>query len=113
MTMSEDAVITNIGDDYDPETGQYTAPVDGTYIFDLNLYKKDDNLGFVSCYIRKNGENVAKAFIPGRDEGGEENGSVMTVLQLMENDIVDVGDCSDVGRIDNYTSFGGYLLKTD
>ena len=112
MTMSEDAVITNIGDDFDPETGRYTAPVDGTYIFDLNLYKLGNSLPFVRCYLRKNGEKVAVAFIPD-NVLSEHEGSATTVLQLMENDVVDVGDCNDVGKIDSYTSFSGYLHRTD
>ena len=112
MTVPSRGVVTNIGQHYSPVTGEYTAPYPGIYVFVLNIYKESTASSSVYCYIRRNGHNVALANVPTSTSGYHE-GSAATVLHLSRGDKVYVGGCSSVDDLDDWTSFIGFLLKSD
>ena len=109
MTVSQEGVITNIGDDFNPATGQYTAPDNGTYVFVLNMIK-DFNTA-LQCSIRRNDQSVAIVYVPYSDD--YHMGSASAVLSLKQGDIVDVGNCTDIDAIISWTSFIGFKLEVD
>ena len=111
MTVPKEGVISNIGNNYNPTTGQYTAPYDGIYVFGLHIYKSEFATKTVVCSIRRNEQKVVAAYVPGVVELHE--GSTAVVVHLNKNDIVDVGDCNDIDELENFTAFFGYLLKAD
>ena len=111
MTVPQEGVITNLGDNYNPTTGQYMAPYDGTYVFGLHLYKDTSVTNPVFCSIRKNEEKVVVAYVA--EANGIHEGSTAVVIHLDKNDIVYVGGCSKVDALFGYTAFFGHLLKAD
>ena len=102
----------NLGNHYDTTTGQFIAQYAGMYVFILNLYK-GTRAGSVWCYIRKNGSNIALAYVPAESESGRYESSGSTVVHLDPGDKVDVGSCYNPGYIFYYTSFIGFLLHAD
>ncbi|KAK7507755.1 hypothetical protein BaRGS_00000720, partial [Batillaria attramentaria] len=52
-----DVIVTNIGDGYDSSTGQFTAPVSGTYVFLVNCMAADSL--FQELVIFLDGQRVA------------------------------------------------------
>ena len=70
----------------------------------VNLYKKSGADG-IGCYIRKNGNVVARAGVPAESEAGYYEGSGSTVLHLDPGDKVDVDACGNPRDIISYTSF--------
>ena len=114
ITVPTSGVKTNIGDDFNVTTGVYTAPIDGTYVFILNLYKKDTVNDRVYCYIRRNSEDVAIANVPDfNDFIHYHGGTGATVLSLKQGDTVYAGDCSEVDHLYYHTNFMGFLLAVE
>ena len=112
MTFPEEGVITNIGDDFDPVTGLYTAPVNGTYVFVFNMYKDFTITSFITCDILRNGQAVGNAFVPPTTDGYLE-ASAATVLYLKKDETVSLGRCQNIDGVYDLTSFMGFLLRAD
>ena len=115
MTVPTSGVWTNIGDDFNVTTGEYTAPIDGTYVFILNVYNKENLMHHTHCYIRRNNEYVAIAYAEYIDDTANDHhsGTAATVLSLKQGDIVYAGECSKVDDLYSFTSFMGFLLAVD
>ena len=82
-------------------------------MFVLNLYRKYASGSSVSCYIRKNGFDIAYANAPKYTEDNYNGGSGSAVVHLEPGDTVDVGYCVGTDNIYSYTSFMGFLLQAD
>ena len=102
----------NIGQHYDGTTGEYSAPYNGTYMFQLHMYKKDQ-AGMVSCRLRKNTGTIATAIVPSAANNGNYESSTSVIVHLEEGDKVYVGDCFNFSNMDNLTAFNGVLLDKD
>ena len=116
-TIRFDRVVTNIGGHYNTNTGKFTCPYPGLYVFSLHVVKvtRADN---AYCYIRQNNADKVIAFSdPSSDsDSGYDSGSVSVVLHLIRGDVVDLGHCTVVSKIypnERMTVFSGFLLKAD
>ena len=103
----------NIGQHYDGTTGEYSAPYNGTYMFQLHMYKKDQ-AGMVSCRLRKNTGTIATAIVPSETvKQGIYESSTSAIVLLKEGDKVYVGDCDNFENMNYLTAFNGVLLDKD
>ena len=111
IAWSSAAIKTNIGGNFDPATGLYTAPYDGTYAFHANIYKEVGVSDGVYCEIvLGDGTRLADVNVP--NTHGFHVGSGSTVIHLAQGDTVAV-DCQDFEKVDSYSSWMGYLVMAD
>ena len=106
-----------MGHELNVSDSQFVCDQPGLYVFSLILYKT----GFgnsVICRIRRNGTNVIQAYLNPNiqvDYGFYSSGNSV-LLRLAKDDVVDVGDCSDLrllNPLNHRTVFTGFLLKPD
>ena len=111
--MSFPSLITDIGNDFDLTTGMFTAPYNGTYVFILNMYKGYHTTTVeVACTILRNGAAWGSAILPsGLDTNSE--GCVASVMDLKKGDTVVLGNCINIGRLSDLTTYIGFVLKAD
>ena len=103
----------NIGQHYDNTTGKYNAPYNGTYMFQLHMYKKR-YADFFYCRIKKNSGLIATAIAPSETaNNGNYESSTSVIVHLEEGDKVYVGDCDNFSYMDFWTAFNGVLLDKD
>lgn len=77
-------VVTNNGNGYNPSTGTFTAPTDGTYVFFLTVTPHELNALYLD--IVQNGVSKVRSMSHGFSR--YQMGSNMAVLQLDEGDSV-------------------------
>ncbi|XP_059392305.1 cerebellin-2-like [Carassius carassius] len=103
-------VFTNIGDAYNPNTGLFTAPLKGAYMFQFCIVSFD-KVYPATASLRKNGSHVLNADI---DIGGRVLHSSNSVVLILE-----VGDVISLrlwpkrvleDNQGNHNTFSGYLL---
>ena len=107
--------VSNIGGDYNINTGQFICQHPGIYVFTLHLYK-EYNVNKAYCYIRKNGSGQVYVYInpDSNSDAGCYESSNTVILQLSHRDRVDLGGCTSGNTTMYYwTSFSGFLLKAD
>ena len=105
------AIKTNIGGNYDPATGLYTAPYDGTYSFHANIYKNQGAGDGVFCSIvRGDGTTLAFANVP--SILGFLVGTGSTIVHLDQGDTVVLG-CTNVNYVNGFSSWMGYPVMAD
>jgi len=105
-----DTTVLNIGSHYDVNTGIFTCPVLGVYVFHVTLYVSP--IKYVLGDIVKNGASVAWTIAIGTTVY-EGIGSAMVTLSLDKGDMVWVKlhDPSSGAYIKAYkTAFSGFLL---
>lgn len=110
-TLVFNGVLTNIGNAYSGQTGIFTVPIDGVYIFYAHILGSARNL---EMCIQKNGENIMYMYShgPANSYGGDSN---MAVLNLVKGDTVKVVKHGPWGTKPFYvhaawSSFSGFLL---
>ena len=104
---------TNIGQHYDNTTGKYSAPHNGTYVFQLHLYKLSI-AGLVACAIIQNGNQIAVAQVPSETvQIGAYESSTSAIVHLQEGDKVWAGNCANDNNVHPWTAFNGFLLYKD
>ncbi|XP_067248597.1 complement C1q-like protein 4 [Chanodichthys erythropterus] len=110
-TLTYKKVFTNIGNAYNPDTGIFTAPVKGVYVFTFNVYSHGGHSHPANAYLMKNEKRVLVAHA--EQEQGTLNSSRRVVLVLEVGDRVFVRLWSK-GRIDDndnhHNAFTGYIL---
>ena len=111
------SVITNIGQHYSTETGQFTCEYPGIYVFSLNILKAGGATR-ANCEIRQNQVNVARAHSNPdvASNGGWYSSSASAVIRLEYGDIVNVvcsSGLSSLYELSFYNSFAGFLIKAD
>ena len=111
-TISFHHEISNIGGHFNQTTGKYTCPYDGIYVFMLHMYKHYTE-PFAYCWIRVNGLRTLYADSDSQTRSGFDEATKSGPLQLIQDDSVDVGGCTDMKTISPLTSFTGFLLHAD
>ena len=103
--------VSNIGGDYNINTGQFICQHPGIYIFTLHLYK-EYGVDYAYCSIRKNGSNMIHIQSSPAYDNSYYEGSNTAILELTHGDRVDLGGCTSGNDTMYYwTSFSGYLLN--
>jgi hypothetical protein len=102
-------LVTNIGDAYKPSSGQFIAPVNGTYHFHTSFLS--GNGAEVWTYIDLNGQVQVRADARGTDSR-HGTGSQSVILELKTGDIVSVKIYQGNTILGlEYSSFSGFLLN--
>ena len=103
--------VSNIGGDYNINTGHFICQHPGIYVFTLHLYK-EYGASYAKCYIRKNGSNNIRIRSDRANDNGYYESSNTVILELTYGDIVNLGGCTSGNDTMYYwTSFSGYLLN--
>lgn len=101
-------IVTNYGNGYNPRTGKFTAPTDGTYVFFVHVNAFGSNFIYLDIVI--NGSSKVRTLA--HNSAKFRTGTNMAVLQLV------IGDSVWVGRYDGQsyythsapiTTFSGFL----
>lgn len=108
-TLIFDAVITNHGQAYSPTTGEFTAPVDGMYVFFTHIMGAPRTM---EMCVKKNKQTVLWLYSSGLGYGRDAN---MVVISLVKGDKVKVVKHGPWGQTPFYihntwTTFSGFLL---
>lgn len=110
-------MITNEGHAYDKQTGVFTAPLAGTYVFNINLVAQIGH--YVEASIQHNGKPQVTAISDFRTYSENsykpwDQGEATVILKLQKGDVVSVtllfpnGSHEVVGH--GKTGFSGFLL---
>lgn len=110
-TLVFNVVITNYGQAYSPTTGEFTAPVDGMYVFFTHIMGAPRTM---EMCVKKNQQIVLWLYSSGLGYGRDAN---MVVLSLVKGDKVKVVKHGPWGQRPFYihntwTTFSGFLLYT-
>ncbi|XP_045198731.2 complement C1q-like protein 2 [Mercenaria mercenaria] len=112
QTFVFDRIVTNLGHGYNNHSGNFIAPVSGTYVFSatlISLYHQSSHSQFT-----KNGQAVSYMYVSGA-EAGYDTTSQTIVVQLHKGDDVCIhnidADKSYHGA--HYSTFSGFLLQQD
>ena len=113
-TIKFSKVDTNIGDAYDNNTGEFTAPRGGTYVFYSNILTKDKSC--VETALLINGEKKLLLYSAGATYFGA--GGNMLVAHLSMGDNVKMVKHGPWGAKPFYihsgwSTFSGFLLRSD
>ena len=103
--------VSNIGGDYNINTGEFISQHPGIYVFTLHVYK-ENGVDYAYCYIRKNGSNKIEIHSNPANDNGYYESSNTVKLELTHGDRADLGSCTSGNDTMYYwTSFSGYLLN--
>ena len=114
------SVITDIGQHYSTETGQFTCKYPRIYVFSLHILKQY-GADMAACQLRKNNVKVVRAHSDpvGQDnQDGWYSSSTSAVLHMAYGDTADV-HCGTgvlslgVNSANPYNTFSGVLIKAD
>ena len=118
-TLKFTKVITNIGQHYSTEKGQFTCEYPGIYVFLINVLK-ENGVPFVRCDIRKNNVKVVRAASDpeGESENGSYSSSTSAVIHMEYGDIAHVHCPSGLQSLNLHcgascVNFSGILIKAD
>ena len=104
------SVYLNIGQHYDNTTGKYSAEYNGTYMFQLHLYKQHKG-DLITCNIIKKSDSIAIAQVPSETvKPSYYESSTSIIVHLEKGDKVYVGDCYNFNSLFQWTAFNGVLL---
>ena len=100
---------TNVGGNYNPNTGLFIAPKPGLYEFSVNFVKHEANDQFMALKLMKNNEVIARghsASVP------LTAGSMRAIVNLSKGDNVFVSHSNHVATVhgNDYSMFSGRLL---
>ncbi|XP_052236542.1 coadhesin-like isoform X2 [Dreissena polymorpha] len=111
-TLKFTLVLTNVGHDYDNETGVFTCRITGLYQFFVSI-EKQINVSQAYCRLMVN--NSATILIAARSafihSDGYQQASNSMVLDLKKGDEVYLGYCSDPSSMTKEGVFSGSLLS--
>lgn len=102
-------VVSNIGNGYNPSTGKFTAPTDGTYVFFITVVA----YGSQSVYTDIVHNSSRKVRTMSHNSASHQTGTNMAVLPLYKGDSVWVIHWSGAGYYAYdvpITTFSGFLL---
>lgn len=106
-----DDVLTNIGGYFDGDTGMFTAPADGAYVFMMNVHRAAVTK---SPYVKlmKEGEMQVSVYDYGTSDAYD-TASNSAILELAQGERVwlQLDQGNELNSNDNrYTTFSGYML---
>ena len=91
--------VTNIGSHYDLTSGVFTCVHPGIYVFHLRIFQ---TTGYdqAYCNIRRNGINMMNVDtnLPNNPDDFDGSSNAV-VLHLVQDNTVDLGDCSEIETI--------------
>ncbi|KAH9492054.1 Complement C1q-like protein 3 [Bulinus truncatus] len=109
-TIVLDRVFTNIGDGYDLNTGIFTSPTAGIYVFYVNILTQQTKRVLLRLYQN----NEYKLSLYERDSTYFGSTAMSIVLELKQQDTVYLKSLKDSymygAEDDIYTTFTGFLL---
>ncbi|KAI2644997.1 Complement C1q-like protein 4 [Labeo rohita] len=111
ITLNYKVVFTNVGNAYNPNTGIFTAPLKGVYVFQISVYGEGHPSYPSSVYLIKNGQRVV--MVHGQQASYAVTASKGVVLILEVGDVVFVRLWAGSRLQDNknyHNTFSGYLL---
>ena len=104
------SVVTNVGNDYDPQTGIFLCSVGGLYVFYVDIRTQP---GDHICWfdLVKNGSRISIVYLYVKGDTGSD--STMSVVHLEPGDKVWIrkkhyytGNC----QLDSLNTFTGYMM---
>ncbi|XP_046542391.1 multimerin-2-like [Haliotis rubra] len=107
-----DFTIYNVNSCYDDNTGKFTAPVSGTYMFYTNLSLKVSNTFGTYIHIMKTGSNIIGF---GTAKTGSDHTAAFSVAPLRKGEQVwvETTQSMKVEKSSSASSFGGFLVSVD
>lgn len=104
-----DHVITNVGNAYNSFTGDFRAPVSGTYVFSLTLMSLGAET--VHCKMEQNGIGVANIYV--YTDTADATSSMTAVLELKQGEDLVIRNIQADVKIHGYgySYFSGFLLR--
>lgn len=114
MTFVYDRVETNFGDGYDVQSGNFTAPENGVYVFHTSSTSFDNS--YCSVEVVKNDQIKDISFADSWNHNDRAVASSLTILSLAKGDIVytRVGELKGGLYLESNqktrTSFSGFKL---
>ena len=84
-TIKFNTAIANVGDAYDPISGQFEAPVNGTYLFSASMCSLTNDKWF-HFHIMQDGNRLTWVTVGDRNLG--ECGSATAVTYMMKGSVV-------------------------
>ncbi|XP_062587015.1 uncharacterized protein LOC134248621 isoform X2 [Saccostrea cucullata] len=112
-TLVYDKVINNVGEGYNPNTGIFTAPVEGDYVFYVSIQSYSASSIFVDIVL--NGSNKVRAMAHVTNPNDQyETGTNLVTFRLQQGDTVWVKHYSGQGYYTHSdapdTTFSGFLI---
>lgn len=109
-TLIFNAVISNVGNGYNPSTGVFTSPQKGTYVFFVSAIENNKQDLGVDIVLN----SVSKVRAIGNNSAGYQTGTNMVVLNLKKGDRVWVRHSYGKGYHTHsvpLTTFAGFLVS--
>nr|KAG5692503.1 hypothetical protein BaRGS_018708 [Batillaria attramentaria] len=107
-------VATNIGNAYDHQTGFFTAPVSGLYMFHAT-FMDHDHTDYSEAGIFVDGSSVATSVSDSR-HGFWDNPAIAAVVHVTAGQRVQLRNVDNSVRYfyrGQYTTFSGFLIRAD
>ena len=111
-TLQFDAVVTNIGQGYDPATGLFTAPVSGVYSFFLSAMSPNSHEDLMLAIV-KEGNVLDLTYGEGSTDVNDQGSSLVTTHLATGQQVWVRQNGGDSVRGSYWTVFTGYLLQAD
>ncbi|XP_052811506.1 complement C1q-like protein 4 [Mya arenaria] len=110
QTIVFDNVITNLGGGYH-QTGLFTAPYDGVYVFSVTLVTAFDQSSHASFF--KNSEQITVMYFHGNAIHDYDTSTQTIVLDLYRGDIVSIRQTESAKSYhsNDHCLYSGFLLK--
>ena len=106
------AVITNVGNAYNPSTGIFTAPTQGNYVFFVNVQSYSTKYIYVDIVL--NGSTKVRTQAGGSSNDYFDAGPNLVVLTLQKGDTVWIRHYGGIGYFTYsdgpITTFSGFLI---
>lgn len=120
-TLTFDEVQLNVGGAMNLKTGEFTAPVNGTYHFEFNCLKEENDPKKLSVYLKvdrlESGTSSVVASTHVANVSNHVSGSLTASLRLKSRDKVYLAIYGRGELFDNYwaryTQFVGWLVEED
>ena len=113
LTLPFQTALHNIGNHYNASTSVFTAPVAGSYQFNINTRWDSFGGNYHVTMLYKNGTNISGSYAISHDSGTYNTLNVSGTVFLQVNDAVSVqlyGNGDSSWNINGQSSFSGYLL---
>ncbi|KAG9260684.1 complement C1q-like protein 3 [Astyanax mexicanus] len=103
-------VETNIGEGFNPETGVFTAPVNGVYFFAFNCFAGARKA--MSSALYKNEQHIVSVWDQPTTGDNEDNSFNAATLLLEPGDRVYIRllKNSHISKLDKHSTFSGFLI---
>ena len=104
-------VVSNIGSHFNTSTGRFTAPVAGTYQFNISLYNNNtgDANHYMSIFVNGSAYNNILGLYQNADSAYPDNTNTLSIsIDLNASDYIEIQGTNDV--YGGHSFFNGYLV---